>query len=119
GRKEPLQTSLRRKSATSAARLAEQTAQNRIHRSTRRMDATSARRHLHAHAQLGAAGDGAVGVRILHIGTDSFGGYGGIALYNRELVAAMASHRSVDEVVVVPRIIVGEREPLPERVTFV
>ncbi|HEV7573168.1 MAG TPA: glycosyltransferase family 4 protein [Thermoanaerobaculia bacterium] len=58
-------------------------------------------------------------MRILHIGTDSFGGYGGIALYNRELIAAMASHPSVDEVVVIPRIIVGEREPLPEKVTFV
>lgn len=58
-------------------------------------------------------------MRILHIGTDSFGGYGGIALYNRELIAAMASHPSVDEVVVVPRIIVGEREPLPEKVTFI
>jgi phosphatidyl-myo-inositol dimannoside synthase len=60
-----------------------------------------------------------VGVRILHIGTDSFGGYGGIALYNRELIAAMASHPDVDEVVVIPRIIVAEREPLPEKVTFV
>jgi glycosyltransferase involved in cell wall biosynthesis len=58
-------------------------------------------------------------VRILHIGTDSFGGYGGIALYNRELIAAMASHPSVHEVVVIPRVIVGEREPLPEKVTFV
>jgi phosphatidyl-myo-inositol dimannoside synthase len=60
-----------------------------------------------------------VGVRILHVGTDSFGGYGGIALYNREFIAAMASHPSVEEVVVVPRIIVGPREPLPEKVTFV
>jgi glycosyltransferase involved in cell wall biosynthesis len=59
-----------------------------------------------------------VGVRILHVGTDSFGGYGGIALYNRELIAAMASHPRVEEVVVVPRIIVGPREPLPEKVTF-
>jgi len=58
-------------------------------------------------------------VRILHIGTDSFGGYGGIALYNRELIAALASHPAVDEVVVIPRIIVGEREPLPPKVTFV
>lgn len=58
-------------------------------------------------------------MRILHVGTDSFGGYGGIALYNRELIAAMASHRSVEEVVVVPRIIVGALEPLPEKVTFV
>lgn len=60
-----------------------------------------------------------MGVRILLAGTDSFGGYGGIALYNRELIAAMASHPSVDEVVVVPRIIVGSLEPLPEKVTFV
>src|SRR5207302_3443364 len=96
GGEEPLQTSLRRKPANPSSRLAQQTAQNGIHRSTRGMDATSARRHLHAHAQLGAAGHGAVGVRILHIGTDSFGGYGGIALYNRELIAAMASHPSVD-----------------------
>ena len=58
-------------------------------------------------------------MRILHVGTDSFGGYGGIALYNRELIAAMASHPSVEEVVVVPRIIVGELEAIPEKVTFV
>ncbi len=58
-------------------------------------------------------------MRILHIGTDSFGGYGGIALYNRELIAAMASHPSVDEVVVLPRIIVGPLEPVPAKVTFV
>ncbi|MGH9422854.1 MAG: glycosyltransferase family 4 protein [Thermoanaerobaculia bacterium] len=58
-------------------------------------------------------------MRILLAGTDSFGGYGGIALYNRELIAAMASHPSVDEVVVVPRIIVGPLEPIPENVTFV
>ncbi len=60
-----------------------------------------------------------MGVRILHVGTDSFGGYGGIALYNRDLIAAMASHPSVEEVVVVPRIIVGQCEALPEKVTFV
>lgn len=58
-------------------------------------------------------------MRILHVGTDSFGGYGGIALYNRELIAAMAAHPSVDEVVVVPRIIVGPLEPLPAKVRFV
>ncbi len=58
-------------------------------------------------------------MRILHVGTDSFGGYGGIALYNRELIAALASHPSVEEVVVVPRIIVDALEPLPEKVTFV
>ncbi len=58
-------------------------------------------------------------MRILHLGTDSYGGYGGIALYNRELIAAMASHPDVAEVVVVPRLIPGEKEPLPPKVTFV
>jgi phosphatidylinositol alpha-1,6-mannosyltransferase len=58
-------------------------------------------------------------MRILHLGTDSYGGYGGIALYNRELIAAMASHREVSEVVVVPRLVPGEKEPLPAKVTFV
>ena len=58
-------------------------------------------------------------MRILHLGTDSYGGYGGIALYNRELIAAMASHPAVAEVVVVPRLVPGEKEPLPAKVTFV
>jgi phosphatidylinositol alpha-1,6-mannosyltransferase len=57
-------------------------------------------------------------VRVLHLGTDSFGGYGGIALYNRELIAAMASHPLVSEVVVVPRLIPSAKEPLPPKVTF-
>src|SRR5205807_1675367 len=39
GREEPLQTALRREPATSASRLAQQTAQDGIHRSARRMDA--------------------------------------------------------------------------------
>jgi len=58
-------------------------------------------------------------MRVLHLGTDSFGGYGGIALYNRELIAAMASHAGVSEIVVVPRVIAGPKEPLPPKVTFV
>jgi phosphatidyl-myo-inositol dimannoside synthase len=59
-------------------------------------------------------------VRILHLGTDSYGGYGGIALYNREVIAAMASHPRVDEVVVIPRVIVSpELEPIPPKVRFV
>lgn len=58
-------------------------------------------------------------MRILHLGTDSFGGHGGIALYNRDLIAAMASHPDVEEVVVIPRLIVNDLEPIPEKVTFV
>lgn len=58
-------------------------------------------------------------MRILYLGTDSFGGYGGIALYSRELIAALASYPSLSEVVVIPRLIVGPLEPLPPKVTFV
>jgi glycosyltransferase involved in cell wall biosynthesis len=58
-------------------------------------------------------------MKILYLGTDSFGGHGGIALYSRELIAALSSHPAVDEVVVVPRIIVGPLEALPAKVTFV
>ena len=58
-------------------------------------------------------------MRIVHLGTDSYGGYGGIALYNRELIAALASHAEVAEVVVVPRLVPGAKEPLPPKVTFV
>jgi phosphatidylinositol alpha-1,6-mannosyltransferase len=58
-------------------------------------------------------------VRILHLGTDSFGGYGGIALYNRELIAALASHPRVEEVVVIPRLIPDEVQPIPEKVRFI
>ena len=57
-------------------------------------------------------------MRVVHIGTDSFGGHGGIALYNRELIAAIASHPAVDQVTVVPRLVSGPLEPLPEKVTF-
>ena len=62
---------------------------------------------------------GALVLRILHLGTDSFGGHGGIALYNRELVAALATHPTVEEVVVLPRVAVSEPGRLPDNVTFV
>jgi glycosyltransferase involved in cell wall biosynthesis len=59
-------------------------------------------------------------MRILHLCTDAYGGHGGIALYNRDVIAAMASHPRVDEVVVVPRVIVtGDLEPIPPNVRFI
>lgn len=58
-------------------------------------------------------------MRILHIGTDSFGGYGGIALFNRELITALAAHPDCEEVVVLPRLIPRSPETLPEKATFV
>lgn len=59
-------------------------------------------------------------MRILHLCTDAYGGHGGIALYNRDVIAALALQPGVEEVVVVPRIIVApELEPIPPKVRFV
>ena len=57
-------------------------------------------------------------MRILHLGTDSFGGYGGIALFNRELITALTAHPACDEVVVLPRLIPRTPEALPAKATF-
>lgn len=55
-------------------------------------------------------------MRILYLATDAFGGRGGIGSYTRDLVSAIATHPSVDEVVVIPRHIVDDPGPLPPRV---
>jgi glycosyltransferase involved in cell wall biosynthesis len=57
-------------------------------------------------------------MRVLVLCTDAYGGHGGIALHNRYLIAAIASHPDCEEVVVVPRVIYGPVGPLPEKVTF-
>lgn len=58
-------------------------------------------------------------MKILLLCTDAYGGYGGIALYNRDLAEALASHPSVEEVIVVPRLVRAPVEQLPENVNFV
>lgn len=58
-------------------------------------------------------------MRILHLGTDSFGGYGGIALFNRELISALTAHPACEEVVVLPRLIPRQPEAVPAKATFV
>jgi glycosyltransferase involved in cell wall biosynthesis len=58
-------------------------------------------------------------MRVLLLCTDAFGGYGGIALFNRELVCALSEHPRVEEIVVLPRVIRNELEPLPPKTTFV
>jgi hypothetical protein len=42
-------------------------------------------------------------LRILMLTTDAFGGHGGIALYNRDIAAALAAMPEVREVLVLPR----------------
>jgi len=55
-------------------------------------------------------------VKIVFLVTDAYGGHGGIALFNRELCAAISG--VAEQIVVVPRIVPGEVRDVPEHVTF-
>jgi phosphatidyl-myo-inositol dimannoside synthase len=56
-------------------------------------------------------------VKVLLLVTDAYGGYGGIALFNRDMAAALASMGH--EVRVVPRIVPHEPRDIPSGVKFV
>lgn len=58
-------------------------------------------------------------MRILALLTDAFGGHGGIALYNRDLLTALCDHPECDEVVAIPRVMPRQSEPQPEKLTYV
>lgn len=55
---------------------------------------------------------------IIALVPDAFGGRGGIAQYNRNLLAALCSHPETAEVVCLPRSISYELEPMPEKLRF-
>ncbi|HYR29849.1 MAG TPA: glycosyltransferase family 4 protein [Thermoanaerobaculia bacterium] len=57
-------------------------------------------------------------MRILLLATDAYGGHGGIALFNRELCAALSELPEVTEIVVVPRVIRTLPEGVPPKVRF-
>lgn len=58
-------------------------------------------------------------MRILALLTDAFGGHGGIALYNRDLLTALCDYPDCDEVVAIPRIMPRPSEPQPRKLTYV
>lgn len=58
-------------------------------------------------------------MRILALVSDAYGGTGGIAQYNRDFLEALAAHPEVGEMVVVPRVIARDLQPLPAKVTHV
>lgn len=58
-------------------------------------------------------------MKILLLCTDSYGGYGGIALYNRDLALALSRRDEVEEVVVIPRVMPNEPGDIPPKVRFV
>jgi asparagine synthase (glutamine-hydrolysing) len=57
--------------------------------------------------------------RILVLAGDAFGGDGGIAKFNRDLLTVLARSRAISEVVALPRIISQPIEPLPPKLVFV
>jgi phosphatidylinositol alpha-1,6-mannosyltransferase len=58
-------------------------------------------------------------MRFLLLCTDAYGGHGGIALFNRQLIGALAAHPECERVVVVPRLIVAQQnDPLLSIVDF-
>lgn len=50
--------------------------------------------------------------------TDAFGGRGGIAKFNRDLLSALCSNEKCLEIVAVPRLIMDDPGILPEKLTF-
>jgi len=58
-------------------------------------------------------------MRILALITEAFGGYGGIALYNRDLLTALCDHHSCSKVVAVPRLMPNPLGPLPSKLDYI
>ena len=60
-------------------------------------------------------------MHILFLCTDAYGGHGGIALFNRDLLEAMSSWPRLEKIVMLPRHVTpasaGER--IPERIEFI
>ena len=57
-------------------------------------------------------------MRVLVLTTDAYGGHGGIALYNRDIIDALALMPAVKEIVVIPRTMPLKPEGIPEKVRF-
>ncbi len=57
-------------------------------------------------------------LRILVLVTDAFGGYGGIAQYNRDFLTALCQDDRVAEVIALPRLVPNPLEPLPDKLVF-
>ena len=57
-------------------------------------------------------------VRILALVTDAYGGRGGIAKYNRDLLQALCDPPAGNEVVALPRLVSEPIGTLPDKLTF-
>src|SRR5438046_5843583 len=57
-------------------------------------------------------------LRLLVLLTDAFGGHGGIAKFNRDLLNALCAYRDMEEVTAFPRTIAGDPGVLPDRLIY-
>ena len=57
-------------------------------------------------------------MRIYALITDAYGGHGGVAVYNRDLLSAFLLHPDVTEVIAVPRVISHDMEALPDGLVY-
>ena len=58
-------------------------------------------------------------MKLLALLTDAFGGRGGIAKFNRDLLDALCAHPQAEEVIALPRLVPEEPEDdLPEQLTY-
>jgi asparagine synthase (glutamine-hydrolysing) len=57
-------------------------------------------------------------LKILALLTDAFGGLGGIALYNQDLLKALCENPGCKEVVAIPRLMPFGTEALPEKLIY-
>jgi asparagine synthase (glutamine-hydrolysing) len=55
---------------------------------------------------------------ILGLVTEAYGGRGGIALYNRDLLSALCSDPATEQVVAIPRVMANPGETLPPNLRF-
>jgi len=57
--------------------------------------------------------------RALMLLTDGFGGFGGIAKFNRDFLTALCHHPGLSEVIAIPRLMPNDPGPLPEKLNLV
>ena len=57
-------------------------------------------------------------MRLLALLTDAFGGRGGIAQFNRDLLRTLCMHPDCEEVVALPRVVPEAPGPRPDRLSF-
>jgi glycosyltransferase involved in cell wall biosynthesis len=57
-------------------------------------------------------------LRVFVLLTDGFGGFGGIAKFNRDFLTALCSHERVEQVLALTRLMPHAPEPLPDKLIY-